>query len=112
MKMEAVGLVDHLINHLHTDGSCLKKIARETHIKKVGNENKKSLTLKSLSGAFLILGIGYALAVLVFITEICCRHMKKKGIPHTVNRNKNIKQMTTVKTVETVVVVGSQFLRV
>ena len=67
--MEETGLVDHLINHLNAGDYCLKKIARDTSSK--SNSNKKPLTLKSLTSAFVILGIGYALALLSFISELC-----------------------------------------
>ena len=87
--MEAAGLIDNLINHFNNDDSCLKKIDREISSKKVGNE-KKSLTLKSLSGAFVILGIGYGLAILTFIIENCYSHIKKNTKCHTFNRKLTI----------------------
>ena len=39
--------------------------------KKINQNVKEPLTLKSLSGAFVVLGIGYALAILVFLFEVC-----------------------------------------
>ena len=69
MKIQAFGLIDHWFNQNAAD-YCLKKIERETNNKKA--DDKKPLTLKSLSGsAFIILGIGYVLAFLTFIAEIC-----------------------------------------
>ena len=44
---------------------CTTKIQRETNGKR--REKAKPLTLVSLSGAFLVLGVGYFLAMAVFI---------------------------------------------
>ena len=46
---------------------CFNKIQQQINQK--GRKDKKPLTLKSLSGAFLVLGIGYALAIVAFIVE-------------------------------------------
>jgi hypothetical protein len=68
MDIQAFGLIDYWFNKNATD-FCLKKIERETNNKKT--RAKKPLTLKSLSGAFIVLGIGYVLALLAFVSEIC-----------------------------------------
>ena len=44
---------------------CLNKIQRKMKEK----SSKKRLTLKNVSGAFFVLGIGYALALIAFIFE-------------------------------------------
>lgn len=54
---------------------CLRKIQQEMNVK-MGKQDKKPLTLKGLSGAFVILGVGYAFAILVFLSENCCSHFK------------------------------------
>lgn len=82
--MEAAGIIDHLINYFQNDNYCLKKVEREINSRQVSHD-KKSLTLKSLSGAFFILGIGYSLAIIVFIVEIFYGRIKKNIRPRKVN---------------------------
>ena len=48
---------------------CLRKIQQETNDKKRKGD-KKRLTLEGLSGAFLVLGVGYIISVFAFIIEI------------------------------------------
>ena len=48
---------------------CLRKIQQETNDKK-RKDDKKRLTLEGLSGAFLVLGVGYIISVFAFIIEI------------------------------------------
>jgi len=50
---------------------CLKKDhSKMPSIRNKRNEEKKSLTIKGLSGAFVVLGFGYSLAIAVFFVEI------------------------------------------
>jgi hypothetical protein len=72
MKMEAAGLPGEWWKQYSDDSTyCLTKIQRKIKEK----SGKKRLTVKNLSGAFIVLGIGYALAVIAFIFE----HFKAQG---------------------------------
>jgi len=76
MRLESAGLLQW--PKLNADPShCLKKIERETK-EKTGHGKKKSLTLKGLSGAFLVLGIGYALTIAAFIVEVVHRYTRNR----------------------------------
>ena len=57
---------------------CTTKIQQETNGKR--REKTKPLTLASLSGAFVVLGVGYFLAIAVFTVEICYSRIKKRLI--------------------------------
>lgn len=46
--------------------------------KKLDDNKKKLLTLKGMSGAFLVLATSYAIAVIVFILEIYNCHIISK----------------------------------
>jgi len=69
--MKETGLLDVWWKQFAADSSyCLRKIDQEMNNKI--KDDKKPLTLKGLSGAFLILCAGCFLAIAVFIIEICC----------------------------------------
>ena len=73
MRMEASGLLNFWLKQA-TRGRheyCLKKDHSKRSNSGRRNEDKKSLTMKGLSGAFVVLGVGYSLAVLIFIIENC-----------------------------------------
>ena len=59
---------------------CLKRIEQEKKIR--DDDNKKPLTLKGLSGAFLVLAVGYALGILIFLLEIIFSHFKIRLAEH------------------------------
>ena len=68
--MDAAGLIDNWWKRVSANSTyCLNKLERETNEKKTNDH--KPLTLKSLSGAFVLLGAGYALAITAFLFEIC-----------------------------------------
>ena len=77
--MQSIGLLPLWLNDKNgIDATyCLKKIDQEMNPKKSGD--LKPLTLKNLSGAFIILGVGYALAIAAFIVEVVHGRMKKKN---------------------------------
>ena len=58
---------------------CLRKIDEETSNTRIKGDNKKGLTLEGLSGAFLVLGIGYSLAIAAFIVELVHGFMRKRN---------------------------------
>lgn len=89
MRLEAVGLLQTWKNAFNADPyHCLDKIEKEIK-EKTKNRNKIPLTLKGLSGAFLVLGIGYALAITVLIFEVAHHNLKKrKGILDMTAQNK------------------------
>jgi len=75
--MNEAGLLTIWWKKFAADSSyCLRKIDMETN-NKIKND-KKPLTLKGLSGAFLALGTGFATAIAIFILEICYRYINKK----------------------------------
>ena len=70
-------ILDNIKGDTKLDINQFKKEIKE----KTKNRNKIPLTLKGLSGAFLVLGIGYALAIAVLIFEVAHHNLKKrKGI--------------------------------
>ena len=79
--MDAAGLLDKRIKdgmRLNHIDSCLLKIEEETKNKNIKGGNKR-LTLEGLSGAFLVLGIGYSIAIAAFIVEVVHGFMKKRN---------------------------------
>lgn len=79
--MHAVGLLDGFQTSFTADPfHCLKKIKKEMINNKINRNDKKSLTLKNLSGAFVVLAIGYSLAILVFLFEVCFIRYKNDKI--------------------------------
>lgn len=75
--MQEAGLLDVWWKQFSIDSSyCLRKIDQETNSKRFGREDKKSLTMKGLSGAFLISGVGSSLAIAAFIVEFCQVYVK------------------------------------
>ena len=74
MRMQEAGLLDVWWKQFSTDASyCLRKIDQEVN-NKVGDDVKKPLTLKGLSGVFLLLIAGIVVSIIVFILEICCHN--------------------------------------
>ena len=57
--------------------NCLRNIDQEISNTKIKGE-KKRLTLEGLSGAFLVLGIGYSIAIAAFIVEVVHGYMRKR----------------------------------
>ena len=57
--------------------NCLRKIDQEISNTKIKGE-KKRLTLEGLSGAFLVLGVGYSVAIAAFIVEVVHGYMRKR----------------------------------
>lgn len=72
MRMEASGLLNFWEKQASRGKPeyCLKKDHSKMPIRNKRNEEKKSLTIKGLSGAFVVLGFGYSLAIAVFFVEI------------------------------------------
>ena len=78
MRMEAAGLFPVWWKEFSSDSTyCMKKIQQETEAKGVKND-KKPLTLKGLSGAFLVLGVGISLAIAAFIVEMVHYRIKHR----------------------------------
>ena len=80
--MEAAGLLGYWWNQVSADPTyCLNKIQQEmSNTKKNEKESIKRLTLKGLSGAFVVLGFGYSLAIAAFIIEIVHGHRRDRII--------------------------------
>jgi len=82
--MEQVGLIDYWWRQ-YSPADPTPCLASNYHKKRKGEgDDRKRLTLKSLSGAFVILIAGYILSVLVFIIERSIWRMKKKDYTTTV----------------------------
>ena len=76
--MHAAGLLRGFQTSFTADPfHCLRKIKQEMTNKKRNQNVKKPLSLKGLSGAFLILGVGYGVAIIVFLFEICYGYSSK-----------------------------------
>lgn len=83
MRMEAAGLLRGFQTSFAADPyHCLNKIKKEMTNKKRNTTEKKPLTLRGLSGAFLLLVVGYALAILIFLLEIIYSRFKNRHIRH------------------------------
>ena len=66
--MEGAGLLEFWLKQYSDDPTyCLTKIQRQMKEK----SGKRRLTLNNLSGAFLVLIIGYVLSIIAFILEQC-----------------------------------------
>lgn len=79
MRMKEAGLLDVCWKQFEVGSSyCRRKIDQETNKKKLDDNKKKLLTLKGMSGAFLVLATSYAIAVIVFILEIYNCHIISK----------------------------------
>ena len=75
--MEQAGLIDYWWRQ-YSPADPTPCLASNYHKKRKGEgEDRKRLTLKSLSGAFVILIAGYILSVLVFIIERSIWRMKE-----------------------------------
>ena len=87
-RLDAAGL----LGKLQTDGiqkdaaDCIHKIDQEISNSKIKGE-KKRLTLEGLSGAFLVLGVGYSVAIAAFIVEVVHGYMRKRE-QNRINDNK------------------------
>ena len=66
MRMEASGLLNYWARRVNRARNCMKNDRPKGR-----NDVKKPLTLRGLSGAFVVLGFGYSLAIAVFIVELC-----------------------------------------
>ena len=66
MRMEASGLLNYWTRRVNRARNCMKNDRPKGR-----NDVKKPLTLRGLSGAFVVLGFGYSLAIAVFIVELC-----------------------------------------
>ena len=88
-RMDAAGLLDKWIKEklLKAAAPCLRKIDQEISNSKIKEDNKKRLTLVGLSGAFLVLGIGYSVAIAAFVVEVVHGYMRKRE-QNRVNDNK------------------------
>ena len=77
--MQDFGLLDKMKNDalFRNAAPCLRKIEEETNNKI--KDKKKRLTLEGLSGAFLVLGIGYSIAIAAFIVEVVHGFMRKRN---------------------------------
>ena len=93
--MEASGLLKFWQKQAGRDS--LRRCLKNSNFKgPKGNrrdDEKKPLTLKGLSGAFIILGFGYSLGIAVFIIEMCQSHIKNRNVvkPGQVKTNKTDK---------------------
>ena len=79
MRLEAAGLLQFWKKRYEADPFyCLEKIEREIRNEKSSANEKKPLTLRGLSGAFLILGSGLAIAIAVFIVQFVHAYINKQ----------------------------------
>ena len=79
MRMDENGLLDYWLKQVSADPTyCFNKIQQQIINQKGNRKDKKPLTLNSLSGAFLVLGVGYALAIGAFIVEMLNGLCEKK----------------------------------
>ena len=78
LRLREVGFIDVWLKQTIADPTyCLRKVDQEINNKK-NDDDKKPLTLKGLSGAFIILGSGYSIAIAVFIVELVHHHHHHK----------------------------------
>ena len=79
LRMDETGLLFRWQQGTSVDGSyCIQKIQRVMN-EQFNSGDKKRLTLKDLSGAFVVLGVGYAIGIAVFIMEhYYSRNVKKR----------------------------------
>lgn len=72
MRVEAGGLIK--LWQKKEEGDPLRRCLKNDNFREQNrngqDDNKKSLTLKGLSGAFIVLGFGYSLGIAVFIIEM------------------------------------------
>lgn len=92
LRMDETGLLFLWQQGTSVDGKyCIQKIQQEVkeHMK---SGHKKRLTMKDLSGAFVILGIGYAIGIITFIMEnYCARNFKNCKAVGNRNASQNTK---------------------
>jgi len=80
LRLREVGFIDVWLKQTIADPTyCLRTVDQETNNKK-NDDDKKPLTLKGLSGAFIILGSGYSIAIAAFIVELVHHHHKKQAV--------------------------------
>ena len=73
--MEGGGLLEFWLKQYSDDATyCLTKIRRQMKEKR----GKRRLTLNNLSGAFLVLIIGYVLSIIAFIIELCTARRQRR----------------------------------
>ena len=73
MKIDEAGLIKYWTRQTESDLShhCARKTKMEMkNTNNQGQNTKKPLTLKGLSGAFLVLGVGSSLAIAAFFFEL------------------------------------------
>ena len=87
MKMEEAGLIDYLWRRYSVADPtpCLSDNIIKAEDKKKKSEPRKRLTLKGLSGAFVILIAGHVLAFLAFIIECSIARMRKQYRANKIN---------------------------
>ena len=123
--MQGAGLFEFWLKQYSDDPTyCLTKIQRQMKEK----SGKRRLTLNNLSGAFLVLVIGYVLSIIAFIVELYTargqRRIKSKkseslgksGVPETLNVVKlvgtTVAATVEISTVNTTTVIPSQQLTI
>ena len=87
--MEASGLLKVWEKQINRGRPCFKNDRFKRR-----SEEKKQITMKSLSGAFVVLGFGYSLAVAIFIIEICYSLILKN---HRINVIQTKRDDSTIK---------------
>ena len=80
MRMEALGLTDIWWKQFSPDPTYCLTFIEQQRLNKKGRKNKTKLTLKGLSGAFIVLIAGYIMAMLVFILELVLKRLNSKRI--------------------------------
>jgi len=97
MKMQASGLLTFWQKQAGRDSlrRCLKNGNFKGPKGNRRDDEKKPLTLKGLSGAFIILGFGYSLGIAVFIIEMCHSRIKNRNVvkPAHIKTNKTDKAL-------------------
>ena len=85
--MDETGLLFRWQQGTSVDGNyCIQKLQRVMK-EQLNSGDKKRLTLKDLSGAFVLLGVGYAIGLTVFIIEIYCGQFLKNRKAVLGNKN-------------------------
>lgn len=91
MQIDESGLIQYWTRHTESDLShhCTRKTKMEMKNTNKNKSSKKPLTLKGLSGAFLILGVGSSLAVAAFIIELIHGYSSKNKTKPSQNKNRS-----------------------
>ena len=99
MRIDESGLAKYWLGQVEAGLThhCTKKIKREMD-NTTGKNTKKPLTLKGLSGAFLVLGVGSSIAITAFIVELVHGYTKNIKIKPPKNKRQSSKlQATKIK---------------